>query len=188
MQLKKTITAFALGLGVAAFAQAAPIYLGELSISNPILDSYTANPNLLGGGGNKPFYDQYTFTVADDLLGISGPTAYSSVASFDLVSVLFNITNLTISVYSGDTVDAANLVFEKTANAGASFVKEAFALESSVYTFVISGATTGQWGGSYTINLVGAAAPVPEPAEYAMLLAGLGVVGMVVRRRKMNVN
>jgi hypothetical protein len=30
----------------------------------------------------------------------------------------------------------------------------------------------------------GVAAPVPEPATYAMLLAGLGMVGTIIRRRK----
>jgi len=187
MHLKKTITAFALGLGFAAFAQAAPIDLGELSLNKPQLDAYNANPNMLGGGGNVAFSDLYTFKVADDLLGVSNPTAYSSVASFDIVSVLFNINNLTVSVYSGDAVDAAFLVFEKSA-AGDSFVNESFALTSSSYTIVISGLTTGQWGGAYTINMTGATSPVPEPSEYAMLLAGLGVIGMVARRRKTMVN
>jgi hypothetical protein len=44
------------------------------------------------------------------------------------------------------------------------------------------------WGGSpfATTKLAQAtlAAPVPEPETYAMLLAGLGVVGAVARRRK----
>ena len=47
------------------------------------------------------------------------------------------------------------------------------------YWFRLSGASTG---GAYTITL----APVPEPESYAMLLAGLGLMGFIARRRKSN--
>ena len=33
-------------------------------------------------------------------------------------------------------------------------------------------------------NLGGVTAPIPEPETYALMLAGLGVVGFVARRRK----
>jgi len=187
MQLKKTVAAVVLGFGFAAFAQAAPIYLGELSIDNPILDPYSANPNPLGQGNTQPFTDTYYFTVADDLLGVSGSMAYSSVASFNLSAVLFNISSLDVSIYKGDVIDPAFLVFGGSDNTG-SFVTGSFNLDSSAYTLLISGVTTGAHGGGYTINMTGAAAAVPEPAEYAMLLAGLGVVGMIARRRKMKIN
>jgi len=50
------------------------------------------------------------------------------------------------------------------------------------YSFTASG-TGGTNGSTYLMNL--SAAPVPEPEGYAMLLAGLGLVGvMVVKRRK----
>lgn len=37
-------------------------------------------------------------------------------------------------------------------------------------------------------NAVGFAAAVPEPETYAMLLAGLGLMGTIARRRKDNKN
>ena len=43
----------------------------------------------------------------------------------------------------------------------------------------ITGVTDGGNGGIYS----GAIAAVPEPETYAMLLAGLGLMGAVVRRR-----
>ncbi|SOD40075.1 FxDxF family PEP-CTERM protein [Nitrosovibrio sp. Nv4] len=46
----------------------------------------------------------------------------------------------------------------------------------------ITGVTSGSLGGIYAGSI---AAAVPEPETYAMLLAGLGLMGAVVRRRSM---
>ena len=46
----------------------------------------------------------------------------------------------------------------------------------------ITGVTSGSLGGAYSGSI---AAAVPEPETYAMLLAGLGLMGAVVRRRGM---
>ncbi len=52
---------------------------------------------------------------------------------------------------------------------------------STLYYVNVTGVTSGSMGGAYNgaIQL----APVPEPETYAMLLAGLGLMGAVVRRR-----
>lgn len=50
----------------------------------------------------------------------------------------------------------------------------------------ITGITNGTLGGLYSGSI--SAAPVPEPETYAMLLAGLGLMGAVVRRRSMRKN
>lgn len=42
------------------------------------------------------------------------------------------------------------------------------------------------FAGLQRANFNGIAAPVPEPESYALLLAGLGVIGMAVKRRKKN--
>lgn len=46
------------------------------------------------------------------------------------------------------------------------------------------GSIDGQYDGSITFNFGPVAAPVPEPETYAMLLAGLGLLGFAARRRK----
>ena len=47
-------------------------------------------------------------------------------------------------------------------------------------------ASHGNMGPNYSVHLSGVtvAAPVPEPETYAMLLAGLGLMGSIARRRK----
>lgn len=50
------------------------------------------------------------------------------------------------------------------------------------YKFVVSGNVTGALGGSYGGVLQ--AVPVPEAKTYAMMFAGLGLVGLTVLRRR----
>ncbi len=50
------------------------------------------------------------------------------------------------------------------------------------YYYQVTGAVMGNKGGGYQI--FSEVSPVPEPETYAMLLAGLGLVGFMVRRRK----
>ncbi|MCL1824872.1 MAG: FxDxF family PEP-CTERM protein [Betaproteobacteria bacterium] len=181
MQLKQTVIAIALGLGFSAFAQADVVDLGTFTFAEPIKE-YAANPNPAALGEVLPFSDTYTFSIANDLLGIDNPTMTSSVINIDLMKPLLNIEDFSVSVYKGSVVDPAFLVFDQPSGR--------FALDWADYTLVVSGTTTGYLGGMYTLSLSAAPAlpAVPEPAEYAMLLAGLGLVGMVVRRRKINVN
>jgi hypothetical protein len=57
--------------------------------------------------------------------------------------------------------------------------------------FYSSTETPSNLGGYWTLNSAGvlaySAAPVPEASEWAMLLAGLGVVGLMVRRRSYSI-
>ena len=60
------------------------------------------------------------------------------------------------------------------------------------YYYVVKGDANGlsseedSDGGSYSLisSLKGVTTPVPEPQTYALLLAGLGVIGFVARRRR----
>lgn len=56
-----------------------------------------------------------------------------------------------------------------------------------VFGIFASGAGHGSLGVNFDLNAQGVS-PVPEPESYAMLLAGLGLMGAVVRRRGVNRN
>jgi len=58
-------------------------------------------------------------------------------------------------------------------------------LAAGNYDFQIFGTVAGTQGAAYggTISAFVVEPPVPEPETYAMLLAGLGIVGMISRRR-----
>jgi len=57
------------------------------------------------------------------------------------------------------------------------------ALMSGNYGFTVTGSTAiAGMGGSYAGNL-NLAAPIPEPATYAMLLVGVGLLGLASRRK-----
>jgi hypothetical protein len=59
---------------------------------------------------------------------------------------------------------------------------ETFAsLAPGKYVFATYGTAAGSYGGTYLASLTVTA--VPEPESYAMLLAGLGLMGFVARRR-----
>ncbi|MCL1861683.1 MAG: FxDxF family PEP-CTERM protein [Proteobacteria bacterium] len=190
MQLKQTVAAIALGLGFTAFAQAAFVTdLGELSSTNSLYGSHIVS----AAPPTYEFSDEYTFSVANDLLGIN-----TLVFSFDFGpgngngNNMLNLSALTVSVFTSDgaLVFQQDGIFESHATGSSSLtVNGYFDRDPSISTYqlVISGIANGSQGGVYVLNM-SAAAAVPEPAEYAMLLAGLGLVGMVARRRKINVN
>jgi PEP-CTERM motif len=67
-------------------------------------------------------------------------------------------------------------------------------LTAGTYTYQISGMTAVNWNNinSFQSNWTGtliipgtSVNPIPEPETYAMLLAGLGLLGFVARRRKL---
>lgn len=62
-------------------------------------------------------------------------------------------------------------------------------LDAAAYTLVIGGTGTGQAAYTGIISLTETPRtlpPVPEPETYAMLLAGLGMLGFIARRRQKN--
>lgn len=172
------------------------------SLTAPVTLSYThsfndTDPALAGlqlvelpGSSVLPtdyFYDDYAFQI-------DGSSFNSLTATIDL-GTWFDISNLQVRLYQG------NLLTTTTGPAGSALVAawsaQTLTAQSSggdvqviapiglapgSYVLEVRGNLTGSNGGSYAgvLNL----APVPEPGAVGMMLAGLGMLGFMVRRRR----
>ncbi|MBB4845581.1 hypothetical protein HNP55_004133 [Paucibacter oligotrophus] len=159
----KIITAAAVLAVSSLAARAATIDLGPLDGSSPDSSSGVSSKFAL----NASIADTWTFT-----LDTASQVSFGAQQSFSALSnairnfsgVLLGYGPLSLTTSSTQ----ANLSWSGTLAAGS-------------YTVNISGLSAAR-NTQYTTTL--AAAPVPEPETYALLLAGLGVVGFVALRRK----
>ena len=122
------------------------------------------------------FTDTWSFTI-------TAPTFAAGSVSNLAISIpnltLFNITGLSAQLYTSTNV----LIDDLDDNAGStSEIKVGSGLFSTGdYYFKLSGTADGTFGGQYVFAVT--TLPVPEPESYAMLLAGLGVMGAIAMRR-----
>jgi hypothetical protein len=187
MKFKQIIAAATLGLGLTAGAHAVNsveiFTLPELNLGN--LSTYatdnavTRSTKGIGTTGTQ-YWDFVTFTVSNDLVN-NGSTVDLSFGLYDISTMLVVIRQ-----------DAGPYDYNLNKIVGQEWISAnnstmSLALEAGQYTVFVSGWTNGaNLSSGYTIGFSPTA--VPEPETYAMMLAGLGIVGMVARRRKMKVN
>ncbi|MEJ6007394.1 FxDxF family PEP-CTERM protein [Paucibacter sp. AS339] len=123
-----------------------------------------------------------------------GPSTVSSTAVANNLGdgIVLNILNGKYSVWNAGTdgvvggVGAAadsQVSAEFLFNGLSGNTTNSVLLSAGNYYYKVTGDAAGLSGGMYT--LTSTLAPVPEPETYAMLLAGLGAVGFMVRRRKL---
>lgn len=151
--------ALAAGLAASASAGAATYDLGALPVGVTQFGTYQVSGT---------FSDTIDFTIGT----LSSLSAGVGALNFSLGGTPYkNISNLDLTIYNSKGTDLGS---------GTDLTLKGLAAGS--YYAIVSGQATGSAGGEYggAISL----SPVPESSTLAMLLAGLGVMGYVVSRRK----
>lgn len=134
------------------------------------LDTYAAGLNTKmtasGTADNTVATDGWLITTSADIEAygaLYGNNFGGTVAGLDNTGLLGGAVNMAV-LYGSTTL----------APMGKAFTMEGRQIEARTYL-----ADDGQWH-----LQIGAVAAVPEPETYAMLLAGLGLIGAVARRRR----
>lgn len=158
--LKKAAVAVSIAASAIA-AHASTFAIGSLT------NTYTNTVDVSGS-----FDDLYTFTLPSQFSGVKG-----SYLAFDFAGTGL-ITNFSLGVGSNSSPVYSLPLNSSVGGFDVADYGGAFTLVPGVnYWFKLSG--SGDFA-NYTVTL----APVPEPESYAMLLAGLGLMGFIARRRK----
>lgn len=121
------------------------------------------------------FEDTYLFSL------VTANNGMSTAVSNNLGDVL-GLTEGNVALFKEDgAVDIAigNYAFD---DASGSVSYEFGALAAGNYYYAVTGMGTGSLGGFYTIS--SSVTAVPEPETYAMMMAGLGVMGLLLKRSR----
>lgn len=161
--------AFALAASTAFAQEAAPIALTltptsantlgttfQSTVTGFFLDTFEFTPASLGGGG----------TVSVSLMPLSGPVNFAAALLNGEGFGFMPESGATTFAFAASITPGAPLELQVLGFAGDA---EAFEGDTATYSSMI------------TVQTVAA---IPEPETYALMLAGLGVVGAIARRRR----
>jgi hypothetical protein len=188
MKLNTTLVLIALAFAGSA-ASAATV--GQFTTLDNMVasDNPTVGPVGAAAHGNfqmsTPIDDVYNFNIA------AASDLFTYAKEFESLDV--SMAPATFTLYSGtstgDSGTAATMIGTTFSFAGGDAVTTTYSdLKAGNYFFEITGAAAGVLGADYDLNInantPGGPLPgVPEPANMALMLAGLGLMGFMVKRR-----
>lgn len=119
------------------------------------------------------FTDTIDFIVTGGSLGSSANPLNLTLGS----TSVYSLSNLAYSVWSG-TSSTSGAWFGTFVGGNISY--DIGLTAPGAYHILVNGTADGAAGGAYGLSLVSG---VPEPETYGMLLAGLGMMGLIARRK-----
>jgi uncharacterized membrane protein len=149
------------------------VTLAALALTGAQL-SQAASFNTVAGTSFTEYFNVTPSTTNKLTLTVSAPAVQFSALNFEFLSggpaIVTKLRNNVFSVVFNDLLNTGY-----TLNSG------------TAYGFKVSGVTKTQPPGVFGVVSItannGTVSPVPEPETYAMLLAGLGLMGTIARRR-----
>lgn len=155
-------------------ALAANYSLGDV---NTTTNSLVSGANLVPAG---VITDTLSFSLSQDsFVGMTLTNLPTVLSIGGQQSTVLDISGLAGDVYK----DVGGTLTYQGSLSGTSTILTAnsLSLGSGNWVLSVTGTATGTGGGQYSYAIT--AAPVPEVSTWALMLAGLGLVGMQLRRR-----
>lgn len=175
----KTLLISALITTAGASAFAAPTDWGTLGPNGAEARAFTTTAGTVD--------DIYTFSLGD-YSDVASTANYYTATSLKGIKTL-DLVNANLSLFSGVYGDGVTDTKVGSYNFGTAMTDYTFAgLTAGNYYFEVTG-TAGTKGSDYYFNVEASSATpplaaVPEPQNAALLLAGLGALGLLAKRRQ----
>jgi PEP-CTERM motif len=156
-------------------AAAAAVALTTLSshASNTDWGSHALLEVGVGSATNSAIFDTFTFSLGGSSTVASSVVSFGTVVGGAYSLYSYGADNL---MGTGDDMGVGAWTFSGTP------VVNTVSLTAGNYYYSVLGGAMGS--AQYVISSAATAAPVPEPETYALLAAGLGIIGFVSSRRR----
>ncbi len=135
------------------------------------------------GGGYATSFFNVVGTTFTDWLDFTLPAGSSGNGASNVISLT---TTGAVTFSKFELWDTANssLISSGSTGGSTSYLSFSGGAVPGAYELRVDGSSSSSGPNAYAGSVV--ISPVPEPETYAMLLAGLGLIGFTARRRKQN--
>jgi len=176
MKLQVTLSALALTAVALVAAPAHAVLVSAARPTSSVTDTFV-NATASSGSwvGNNKNQDADVYAELFNLSGITGWLEIKDVSGPAGTSGSFAIS---------PSVSGPFAIALKAANAFSLYYYDASVTNVSSLSFITNGVATNVHGIPQDLSHATLYQPIPEPENYALMLAGLGVVGLIARRSK----